>query len=102
MIGLPVAEACEAFIRLFPDDEGGEVTKVVETAPLRSIRDALTLPPAIAAAWRRAADVTSHLFGRSDEVKAESTEEPEPRPLISDARRVGPAPRIRMRIKVSR
>ena len=102
MIGLPVAEAVEAFVRLFPDDEPAIVSKVADEVPRRSIFDALTLPPAIAAAWRRAAAVMSHLFGSSDEVETESTDEPEPRAWVSDARRVGPPPRIRVRIKVSR
>ena len=102
MIGLPVAEAVEAFVRLFPDDEPAIVSKVADEVPRHSIFDALTLPPAIAAAWRRAAAVMSHLFGSSDEVKTESTDEPEPHAWISDARRVGPPPRIRVRIRVSR
>jgi hypothetical protein len=62
----------------------------------------VTLPPAIEAAWRRAVDAVTHLLRISDEVKTESTDEPEPRGWLSDARRVGPPPRIRVRIKVSR
>ena len=27
MIGLPVAEACAEFVRLFPDDEGAELSE---------------------------------------------------------------------------
>ena len=102
MIGLPVTEAVEAFVRLFPDGEPAIVSKVVEEVPRRSIFDALTLSPAIQAAWRRTADVMSQVFGSSDELKSASTEEPEPRAWISDARRVGPPPRIRVRIRVSR
>jgi hypothetical protein len=102
MIGVPVAEAVEAFVRLFPDDEPAIVSRVVEEAPRRSMFDALTLSPAIEAAWRRAADVMSHLFGGSDGVKSPSTEEHAPHAWISDARRVGPPPRIRVRIRVSR
>jgi hypothetical protein len=102
MIGLPVAEAVEAFVRLFPDDEPAIVSKVIEEAPRRSIFDALTLSPAIEAAWRRVADVMSLLFSSSERVKSQSTEEQEPHAWISDARRVGPPPRIRVRIRVSR
>jgi hypothetical protein len=99
MIGLPVAEAVEAFVKLFPDDEPA-ISKVVEEAPRRSVFDAMTLSPAIEAAWRRAADVLSRLFGSSDEVKTDSEESE--RAWISNARRVGPPPRIRVRIRVSR
>ena len=102
MIGLPVAEAVEAFVRLFPDDEPAIVSKVADEVPRRSILDGLTLPPAIATAWRFIADVMSHGFGNSAESATESTEELEPSPWISDAPRVGPPPRIRVRIKVSR
>jgi hypothetical protein len=84
MIGLSVAETCAEFIRLFPDDEGAEAIKVVETVPRRSILDAL-----------------KHLFGSSEDAPCEKIEEPEPRTWMSDARRVGP-PRLRVRIKVSR
>ena len=102
MIGLPVAEAVEAFVRLFPDDEPAIVSKVADEVPRPSIFDAVTLPPAIEAAWRRAVDAATHLFRVSDAVKTESTDEPEPHGWISDARRVAPPPRIRVRIKVSR
>jgi len=102
MIGLPVAEAVEAFVRLFPDDEPAIVSKVADEVPRTSVFDAVTLSPAIEAAWRRAVDAVTHLFRISDEVKTESTDEPEPRAWISDAGRVGPPPRIRVRIKVSR
>jgi hypothetical protein len=101
MIGLPVAEAVEAFVRLFPDDEPAIVSKVADELPRQSIFATLTLPPAIAAAWQRAANVMSQLFSSFNEVKTQSTEEPE-RAWISNARRVGPPPRIRVRIKVSR
>jgi hypothetical protein len=102
MIGLPVAEAVEAFVRLFPDDEPAIVSKVADEVPRPSIFDAITLPPAIGAVWRRAADALSQLFGNSGGVPSGNIEEPEPHGWISDARRVGPPPRIRVRIKVSR
>ena len=102
MIGLPVAEAVEAFVRLFPDDVPAIVSKVADEVPRRSILDAVTIPPAIATAWRYIADAMSHGLGNSVESATESTDESETRPWISDARRVGPPPRIRVRIKVSR
>jgi transcriptional regulator with XRE-family HTH domain len=52
---------------------------------------------AIAAAWRRGAGV----LGSADAGTAEPVEQPELRPWITDAHRVGPAPRLRVRIKVS-
>jgi hypothetical protein len=103
MIGLPVAEAVEAFVRLFPDGEPAIVSKVAEEVPRRSsVLDALTIPPAIATAWRFIADAMSQGFGNSAGSALESTEELEPRAWVTDARRVGPRPRIRVRIKVSR
>lgn len=69
-----------------------------------SILDALTQgPAAIAAAWRRGADAISHVFGSDDGAMPEPVEEPEMRTWITDARRVGPAPspRLRVRIKLS-
>jgi len=102
MIGLPVAEAVEAFVRLFPDDVPVIVNKVAEELPRRSILNAVTMPPAIAIVWRCIADAMSHALGNSAESATESTEGSERRPWISDARRVGPPPRIRVRIKVSR
>lgn len=56
MIGLPVTEAFEAFVRLFPDSDAADLTKVAEAAPRRGIFDTRTLPPAIVTAWRRVAD----------------------------------------------
>ena len=84
------------------DDEGAAVAPPVEEAPRRSIRNAVTIPPAIAAVWRYIADVMSHALGISAGGAPESTEEPEERPWITDARRVGPPPRLRVRIKISR
>lgn len=174
MIGLPVAEACEEFVRLFPEGEGGELTKVAGDVRLvldaawhgprasvlsrlraalidaggvilvaaalawvagmdrpattaivalayfslatalvgespakwamsrsRPILDTLRQSPAaMAAAWRRGAGAISHVFGSADSGMPEPVEEPEMRPWITDARRVGPAPRLRVRIRV--
>ena len=177
MIGVPVAETCAEFVRLFPDQEGAALTNVAGAAteaddvrlvldeawhgppvpvlsrllaalidggavilvaaalawvaatdpsattaivalayfslatalfgesPAKwaisrgpSIFGALTHgPAALAARWRRVADV----FGTADGGTPEPGEEPEMRPWITDAHRVGPAPRLRVRIKVS-
>jgi hypothetical protein len=177
MIGVPVAETCAEFVRLFPDQEGAELTKAAgaatEANDVRLVLDAawhgppapvlsrltaalidagavifvaaalawvagtdqpsttaivaLTYfslatalvgespakwaiskgpslfgaliqgPSAIAAAWRRVAD----LFGTAGAGTPQTGEEPELRPWITDAHRVGPAPRLRVRIKVS-
>ena len=53
-------------------------------------------PAAVASAWRSVADVVGTADGTP-----ETGEEPEMRPWITDARRVAPAPRLRVRIKVS-
>lgn len=183
MIDLPVAEACEEFVRLFPEDEGAGLTKAAGAANAanqahdvrlvldaawhgprasvlsrllaalvdagavilvaaavawvagmdrpattaivalayfslatslvgespakwamsrgRSILDTLRQgPAAIAAAWRRGTGEISHLFGSPDSGTPEPVEEPEMRPWITDARRVGPAPRLRVRLRL--
>lgn len=177
MIGVPVAETCAEFVRLFPDQGGAELIKAAESAtqnddvrlvldqawhgppapvlsrllaalidgaavilvaaalawvagtdqpattailalayfslatalfgesPAKwvmskgpSIFGALTQgPAALAAAWRRVTDV----FGTASGDTPQPGEEPEIRPWITDAHRVGPAPRLRVRIKVS-
>jgi hypothetical protein len=173
MIGVPVAETCAEFVRLFPDQEVAEPTKAAEAAteandvrlmldaewhgppapilrrltaalidagavilvaaalawvagtdqPVTTAMVALVYfslatalfgespakwalskgpsifggPSALAAAWRRVADV----FGTAGGGTPEPGEEPELRPWITDAHRVGPAPRLRVRIKVS-
>jgi hypothetical protein len=51
----------------------------------------------VTAAWRRGAAILRKFDGRETPVAAE----PETRTWITDARRVGPAPRMRVRIKVS-
>jgi transcriptional regulator with XRE-family HTH domain len=184
-IGLPVAEACAEFIRLFPDDESAARAKVSATAEVeeedadvrlkldsawhgpravlarllaapidagavilvafalarvagldrsavtaivalayfslatmligespakwaiarrQAIFDAVKRGPlAGAAAWRHAADAIAHVFPRAEGDTAEPEAEPEVRTWITDARRVGPAPpsRLRVRFKVS-
>jgi transcriptional regulator with XRE-family HTH domain len=67
-----------------------------------ALLDALRQGPAgVAAAWRRGAAVISNVFAREDGGTPEPVEELEMRPWTTDARRVGPAPRLRVRIKVS-
>jgi hypothetical protein len=67
----------------------------------RSILDALAQgQAALAAAWRRGADALSQVFGSAGGGTPEPVEEPEMRPWITDARRVGPAPRLRVRIRL--
>ena len=104
-IGLPVAEACAEFVRLFPEEGGAEVVKAVETAnepapadELRlvldaswsaarghSISDALEqVSKALRATWRSVADVISEGF------------------LNSGAETPEPPQRLRVRIKVQK
>lgn len=45
-IGLPVAETCEAFVRLFPDDESAQLTKVAEAADVEQADVRLVLDSA--------------------------------------------------------
>ena len=50
MIGVPVAEACAEFVRLFPDYEGAELSKQRER-PLRPIRPMMFACLVLDAAW---------------------------------------------------
>jgi hypothetical protein len=58
-------------------------------------------PAPVAAAWRKGGEAITYLFGDAGGGAPEPVEEPPVREWISDARRVGPAPRLRVRIKVS-
>lgn len=166
MIGLPAAEACEEFVRLFPDAEVSELSRaagrvdavnqandlrlaldatwhgprasvlvrvlaaLLDAAAVISVAVALarvagtdglataaivslayfTLATALfgespakcAMAGRRSIlDALTHVFGGEDPGTPEPVEDPPMREWITDARRVGPSPRLRVRIKVS-
>lgn len=97
MLRLPVSEACAQFARLFPDDEGVAPTVPVAAKP--------NLTSAAAAMWRRIADGVTRGFGWLRESTAQPLQEqPQERPWVTDARRVGPAParEFRVRIKLPR
>ncbi|MEO8679875.1 MAG: helix-turn-helix domain-containing protein [Vicinamibacterales bacterium] len=67
----------------------------------RSIVQALAQgPAAIVAVWRRGGDAMPHVFGSADDGTPERMDEPELRAWITDARRVGPAPARRLRVRV--
>jgi len=81
MIGMPVAEECAEFVRLFLDEEVAALPAPAgaATETRRRSLDALRRGQAIiAAAWRRGAEVISQVFGRA------------------------PSPRFRVRIKLPR
>ena len=68
----------------------------------RSILNALMAgPAAVASAWKRGSDAISRVVGNAGGTD-EPVEEPATPRWISDARRVGPAPRLRVRFKASR
>lgn len=97
MLSLPVSEACAQFARLFPDDDG-----VVTAAPTAVSANQSS---AAAAMWRRITDGVARGLAWLRESAAEpEPDEPQERPWISDARRVGPAParEFRVRIKLPR
>lgn len=94
MIGVPVAETFAEFIRLFPDEEVVEVIQSAEQ-PAPAAQDSAS---PLAALIASITDAISNVLGNSS--TPEETDEPEMRGWVTDARRVGPAPRIRVRIKV--
>ena len=103
MIGVPVAEACEEFVRLFLDEEVAAPPApagAASEARRRSLDALRQAAAAIPAAWRRAAEVISQVFASADAGTPEPAEEPELRTWVSDARRVGPAPSPRFRVRI--
>ena len=140
-IGLPTAEVCDQFVRLFPDADGpvptpgaGAVDAAGGADDLRLVLDgtwrgprksvllrllaavmdaALVFLVSTALAWAAGIDALATtaivamayftlgtaLFGESPAKYA--VREPQLREWITDARPVGPPPRLRVRIKVS-
>jgi hypothetical protein len=86
-IGLPTAEVCEEFVRLFPDDEGLGSTK--EPGAVDAANGAPELRLVLDASWRGPRNSALFRFLAAM------------REWITDARRIGPPPRLRVRIKVS-
>jgi hypothetical protein len=68
----------------------------------RTILDAVKLgPSAIAAAWRHSVDAVTHAFDRNrDRQGTEYVPDPPAPEWVSDARRVGPAPASRLRVRI--
>ena len=87
-IGLPTAEVCEEFVRLFPDDESLVSTKGAGAADPATGAGELRL--VLDASWRgpRRQSVLFRYVAAMWE-------------WIVDARQIGPPPRLRVRIKVS-
>ena len=93
-IGVPVAETCAEFMRLFPDEEPAEVTPLAQVPDSTNQENMSPLSRIIATAMDAISNVLGNVSG------SDNTDEPETRGWVTDARRVGPAPRIRVRIKV--
>lgn len=106
MIGVPVSEACGEFVRLFIDDTDAELATAEVPAPARwfLVHWFRQGRAAVAAAWTRGTDAIGRVFRHADGAAAEPIEEPERRPWITDARRVGPARSrgFRVRVKLPR
>lgn len=66
-----------------------------------SLLDVLRQAPAkVAAAWTGGVYAITHVFAAAGEQRAEHPEDPQDRPWVTDARRVGPPTRLRVRIKL--
>lgn len=94
MIGVPVAETFAEFIRLFPDEEIIESAPAAEAADLSNHEGGTPLSGLIATLT----DAISNVFANAS--SSEEANAPEMRSWVTDARRVGPSPRLRVRIKV--
>ena len=101
MIGVSVTEAVAEFVRLFPDDDGDELSKVVFASNPPGQPTSARLS-AFAAAIKRGADAISRMFDNGGIGAMQQADEPEQREWVSDARRVGPpaSGKFRVRIKV--
>lgn len=100
-IGLPVAEACSEFLRWFPEAEPAitpEVATLTKEEPAPRLMQALA---SLGERWKRVASELSNVAKRLKPEPPEPEVVPE-RKWVSDARRVGPRPKIRVRIKVPR
>lgn len=103
-IGVPEAEACAEFARLFPEDEGAKPAEPPASTPdqkkRQAVLDAARLATAaMATAWRRGARALAHIFASDKDGKSQAGDEPGSRAWVSDARRVG-APRLRVRVRI--
>lgn len=102
-IGLPVAEACAEFVRLFPDAAPAEVPVETPAATPEQPQPLTQAVDAVVGVWKRIANEMSQMSQRLKSEPGKDDDEPKTRKWVSDARRVGPgAPRIRVRIKVPR
>jgi hypothetical protein len=117
-IGLPVTEACAAFVQLFVDEEEAAVTSPEVQGGAKEVlggskgsggsggSGGAVLPrlrAVLVETWQRGAGAISRALQRMDAVEAEQEAERHDREWVSDARRVSSeAPRIRVRIKIQR
>jgi hypothetical protein len=94
MIGVPIDETFAEFIRLFPDEEPVEVAPNAEPAAA-SPADGGNASP-VSTLMAVLGEAISNLFGP---VRSQGDHDA-PDGWVTDARRVGPAPRLRVRIKI--
>ena len=101
MIGVPVAEACAEFARLFPEDDGEELNKREAGKVIDAVAGRAEGQASVLSRISTVIDAISNAFRSAIDLHPAQTEEPEMRGWVTDARRVGPAPpRLRVRIKV--
>lgn len=120
MIGVPVTEACAAFVQLFVEEKdvvvalhdvaGGAPKSQAGSGEVHSgsaeVPGSGLLPrwrEAIAVAWRQGSEAITNAIARFDGIANEGNPEDHQRTWVSDARRVSSeAPRFRVRIKIQR
>jgi transcriptional regulator with XRE-family HTH domain len=103
-IGLPVADLCEEFVRLFPDDSSSSTRAPETTVDAEASDEVPRLAGGLAAftaGWARIVGEVRNIGSWLSRKPPAEVQEPEQREWVSDARRVGP-PRLRVRIKVPR
>jgi cytoskeletal protein RodZ len=111
-IGLPVEETCAEFVRLFPDEEAEDLSKLAALKETERVAASQRVPigalvvdmviSAAAAVWKYAREAVPPVMGGDHLGTHEHREEPDVRRWVTDARRVGPPrpPGFRVRIKI--
>jgi hypothetical protein len=104
MIDVSVTEAVAEFVRLFPDSDGEELSKVAAPENPLPESPSMRMPALAAAAIKRVTETASRMFEKLGNGSADRSVLPQSREWVSDARRVGPPPakQFRVRIKVPR
>jgi len=99
LIGVPLAESCAEFVRLFAEEDSVELTSPAEPPKVEVATG--DFRAAVESLWTRVTLIASRLFARAGDAPQPSADDRK-REWVSDARRVDPdqPPKFRVRIKI--